>query len=71
MYTPKGKQHQTEEKTMSNTTTERAINIMEAQNRSIQTFIEALQSGSITEQRYKELVKAALEKARTELAELN
>ncbi len=56
---------------MSNSTTEKAVNIMEAQNRSIQTFIEALQSGSITEQKYKELVKAALEKARDELAELN
>ena len=49
---------------------ERAINIMEAQNRNIQIFIEALESGSITEKKYKELVQTALEQAREELAKL-
>ncbi len=55
---------------MNNTREERAINIMEAQNRNIQIFIEALESGSITEKKYKELVQMTLEQAREELAKL-
>jgi len=60
----------TEEKAMISTRNERAINIMEAQNRNLQIFAEALKSGSIDEEKYKELVQVALEQARAELAEL-
>lgn len=49
----------------------RAINIMEAQNRNIQIFIETFESGRITEDKYKTLVQGELEQARKKLAELN
>lgn len=56
-------------KTIS-TREERANNIMEAQNRNFQIFAGALESGSITEEKYRELVQTVLEQAREELAKL-
>lgn len=55
---------------MISTRKEREINIIEAQNRNLQIFAEALKSGSITEEKYKDLVQLALEQAETELAKL-
>lgn len=57
-------------KTIS-TKAERANNIMEAQNRNLQIFAKALESGSITEEKYRELVQMALGQAKAELAELD
>mgnify|MGYP006925683381 CR=1 FL=1 len=49
---------------------ERANSIMEAQNRNLQIFAGALESGSITQEKYEALVKATLEQAKAELAKL-
>jgi len=50
---------------------EKSIAIIEGQNRNIQSFIEALEEGLLTDERYKELVRAELSRTREMLAELN
>ncbi len=69
MYTPKGKTELTEVTIM--TREEKSIAIIEGQNRNIQSFIEALEEGLLTDERYKELVRAELSRTREMLAELN
>ena len=49
---------------------ERANSIMEAQNRNLQIFAGALESGSITQEKYEALVQMVLEQTKEELAKL-